>query len=217
MSRNQVGASSEFHLQLTHKHTHIVLQAVTKFSVCENVSKNPLKWSFAQTRKCSHQQRFHWSSEVLRVVLSTSWALTGMRLVTVSCFGSFTGGPWATIKPPWLAEVSWGSLAATVPLSWAAALNSQPEQFHRTGVFLWCQNNQRHASRPCFAGACRRVRTLCVRACVRREKQIWTGGGRAIPSFCQHTALLPGRRENAGWHWTDVLLISRLQLKQLLI
>lgn len=43
MSRNQVGASTEIHLQLTHKHTHIVLQAVTKFSVCENVSENPLK------------------------------------------------------------------------------------------------------------------------------------------------------------------------------
>lgn len=41
MSRNQVGASTEIHLQLTHK--HIVLQAVTKFSVCENVSENPLK------------------------------------------------------------------------------------------------------------------------------------------------------------------------------
>lgn len=43
MSRNQVGASTEIHLQLTHKHMHIVLQAVTKFSVCENVSENPLK------------------------------------------------------------------------------------------------------------------------------------------------------------------------------
>lgn len=145
-----------------------------------------------------------------------------MRLVTVSCLGSFTGGPWATITPRWLAEVRGGSLAVTVPLTWTAELNSQPEQiqqFHRTGVFVWCQNNQRRVSRRGFAGVCRRGHTFCVFVCEtgkadmkEKKKATW-----AIPSFCQHTALLPGRRENAGWHWTDVLLISRLQLKQLLM